>query len=130
MAKGLRSSRVKTNKSKLRAQVFGPVEDARKERLSAQLLEIASRPRASTDSDTKMVQNDDETPFSKSEMATGTNKKDEAMDIDQDAGVKAKQPAHSSRRIQKRVRYKAKSSMVFPIYKQGKKVRPRTKARK
>ena len=100
MAKGLRSSRVKTNKSKLRAQVFGPVEDARKERLSAQLLELASRPRTSANSDTKMVENgiswtrrrvratladfrggpiDYETPFSKSEMAAGTNKKNEGM---------------------------------------------------
>ena len=101
MAKGLRSSRVKTNKSRLRAQVFGPVEDARKERLSAQLIELASKPRPSADSDTKMVENgimwtrrlvratladyrggpiiDDETPLSKSEMAAGTNKKDEGM---------------------------------------------------
>ena len=56
MAKGLRSSKVKTNKSKLRAKVFSPVEDARKERLSAKLLELASRPRTSADSDTKMVE--------------------------------------------------------------------------
>lgn len=56
MAKGLRSSRKKANNTKLRAKVFGPVENARKERLSAKLLELAARPRDSADSDTKMVE--------------------------------------------------------------------------
>ena len=45
MAKGLRSSIKKSNKSSLRRKVFGPVESARKERLSAKLLELASQPR-------------------------------------------------------------------------------------
>ena len=44
MGKGLRSSRNKSNKSKLRSDVFGPVEHARKERLSAKLVELASKP--------------------------------------------------------------------------------------
>ena len=44
MAKGLRSSVKKANKSRLRDRVFGPAEDARKERLSAKLLELAMRP--------------------------------------------------------------------------------------
>lgn len=43
MAKGLRSSRNKTNNSKLRSKVFGPVESARKERLSAKLLDLATK---------------------------------------------------------------------------------------
>ena len=42
MAKGLRSSRNKANKTKLRSNVFGPAEIARKERLSAKLVELAS----------------------------------------------------------------------------------------
>jgi len=45
MAKGLRASVIKRNNSKLRARVFGPVEDARTERLSAKLLELASQPK-------------------------------------------------------------------------------------
>ncbi|KAJ9665006.1 hypothetical protein H2201_004870 [Coniosporium apollinis] len=45
MAQGLRSSVKKTNRSKLRTRVFAPVEDARTERLSAKLLELASQPR-------------------------------------------------------------------------------------
>ena len=43
MARSLRSSRLKFNKTKLRSKVYQPVEDARIERLSAKLLEVASR---------------------------------------------------------------------------------------
>ena len=50
MAKGLRSSVKKSHRTKLRTRVFAPVEDARTERLSAKLLELASQPRpAKTD---------------------------------------------------------------------------------
>lgn len=38
MAKGLRASTERTNRRKLRANVFGPVEKARAERLHAKLL--------------------------------------------------------------------------------------------
>jgi len=54
MAKGLRSSTKKANKSKLRSNVFGPVEGARKERLSAKLLDLASQPRVRLGEDVKM----------------------------------------------------------------------------
>ena len=49
MAKSLRSSRKKVNKSKLRSNVFGPVENARKERLSTKLLELATNPQSRTE---------------------------------------------------------------------------------
>jgi hypothetical protein len=45
MAKGLRASTRKRNNAKLRAAVFGPAYDARTERLSAKLQELASQPR-------------------------------------------------------------------------------------
>ncbi|KAF2176256.1 hypothetical protein K469DRAFT_700162 [Zopfia rhizophila CBS 207.26] len=45
MAKGLRSSVKKSNRSKLRSRVFAPVEDARTERLHAKLLEAVKQPR-------------------------------------------------------------------------------------
>ncbi|OCK84813.1 hypothetical protein K432DRAFT_288135 [Lepidopterella palustris CBS 459.81] len=45
MAKSLRASTKKTNRSKLRARVFAPAENARTERLSAKLLKLASQPR-------------------------------------------------------------------------------------
>lgn len=56
MAKGLRSSTKKANKAILRHRVFGPVEDARKERLSAKLLELASKSRSkATEADVQMI---------------------------------------------------------------------------
>lgn len=54
MAKGLRSSVKKANKAKLRSRVFRPVEDARTERLSAKLLELASKRRPESQKEEKM----------------------------------------------------------------------------
>jgi hypothetical protein len=45
MAKGARASTKKVNHQKLKSRVFGPVESARTERLSAKLLELASQPK-------------------------------------------------------------------------------------
>ncbi|KAF2114882.1 hypothetical protein BDV96DRAFT_576058 [Lophiotrema nucula] len=45
MAKGLRSSVKKSNRTKLRQRVFGPVEQARTERLHAKLLEAVQQPK-------------------------------------------------------------------------------------
>ena len=45
MAKGLRASRVKKNNQALSKRVFGPVEAARNERLSAKLLALAQQPK-------------------------------------------------------------------------------------
>jgi hypothetical protein len=46
MAKGLRASRTKKNNQALSKRVFGPVEAARNERLSAKLLALAQQPKA------------------------------------------------------------------------------------
>ncbi|KAF2680711.1 hypothetical protein K458DRAFT_311113 [Lentithecium fluviatile CBS 122367] len=45
MAKGLRSSVKKSNRTKLRSRVFEPVENARLERLHQKLLETAQQPK-------------------------------------------------------------------------------------
>lgn len=45
MAKSSRASTKKANNQRLKANVFGPIESARQERLSAKLLEIASQPK-------------------------------------------------------------------------------------
>ncbi|KNG47160.1 glycosylphosphatidylinositol anchor synthesis protein [Stemphylium lycopersici] len=45
MAKGLRASSKKANRTKLRAKVFGPVEQARAERLHAKMLETIAQPK-------------------------------------------------------------------------------------
>jgi hypothetical protein len=47
MAKSVRSSVRKRNSAKLRSRVFGPVVDARTERLSAKLQKLAAQPRPS-----------------------------------------------------------------------------------
>ena len=55
MAKGLRASTKKANRTQLRSLVFGPVEEARKERLSAKLLEVASKPQLAVEEEEKMA---------------------------------------------------------------------------
>lgn len=45
MAKSIRASVSKRNRANLRKKFFGPVVDARTERLSAKLQELASQPR-------------------------------------------------------------------------------------
>ena len=45
MAKSSRSSIVKKNKASLKKSVFGPVEQARSERLNAKLLALAQQPK-------------------------------------------------------------------------------------
>ncbi|KAK8171646.1 hypothetical protein BKA80DRAFT_260881 [Phyllosticta citrichinensis] len=49
MAKSSRSSIKKTNNQKLKKNVFGPVENARAQRLSEKLLELAQQPRPAKD---------------------------------------------------------------------------------
>lgn len=56
MAKGARASTIKANNAKLKAKVFGPVETARTERLSAKLLELASAPKPLREEDEKKVE--------------------------------------------------------------------------
>jgi hypothetical protein len=46
MAKGLRATTKKNNRTKIRSRVYAPVDQARTARLSAKLLELASQPRA------------------------------------------------------------------------------------
>ncbi|KAL8985179.1 MAG: hypothetical protein Q9205_001056 [Flavoplaca limonia] len=55
MAKGLRSSVRKANRSRLRSTVFGPVEDARKQRLSTILLSKATEPSPNARENTMLV---------------------------------------------------------------------------
>lgn len=45
MAKSQRSSVTKANNQRLKKNVFGPIEAARQQRLSARLLAIASQPK-------------------------------------------------------------------------------------
>ncbi|KAI9810958.1 MAG: hypothetical protein M1827_005689 [Pycnora praestabilis] len=119
MAKSARSSVKKFNKSKLRSRVFGPIEAARTERLSAKLLDLASKPRPLVTQDSKeeiegQKQNDEIEPEGK--------QRTEAMDVDTGRGselVSTKPKSKHSGRVQKKSRGKASASMVFPNYKKG-----------
>ncbi|KAI5286224.1 hypothetical protein KEM54_006954 [Ascosphaera aggregata] len=58
MAKGLRSHIKQKHKTALRNSVFAPVIDARTERLSKKLQEIAAQPREAEMKDVNIIEND------------------------------------------------------------------------
>lgn len=64
MAKSIRASVGKRNRQNLRKKVFGPVVDARTERLAAKLQEIASQPRPEVPEKTGMETDPDVTGMS------------------------------------------------------------------
>lgn len=163
------------NNSKLRSHVFGPVESARKERLSAKLLELASKPKPREDENIGMEHEEKGLPshtidptvyigadISNLKIPTSRNKKrqnpmiqsllqkvrrlrsgafhrdnaDElaapaGMDVDQVTGNNStsRSTTRSTKRVEKRGRVKAKASMVFPVYKKGRRIGPRLTAR-
>lgn len=61
MAKSVRASVSKRNRAALRKKVFGPVVDARTERLAAKLQEIASQPKPEVPEKATMDLETDET---------------------------------------------------------------------
>lgn len=61
MAKSIRASVSKRNRATLRKKVFGPVVDARTERLAAKLQELASQPRPKAPEKSKKELESDET---------------------------------------------------------------------
>lgn len=60
MAKSVRASVSKRNRANLRKKVFGPLVDARTERLAAKLQELASQPRPEVPVKSKMDLAEDE----------------------------------------------------------------------
>ncbi|GAB1197301.1 hypothetical protein APSETT444_006594 [Aspergillus pseudonomiae] len=96
MAKSVRASVQKRNRAKLRATVFGPVVDARTERLSAKLQELASQPK----------------PSNEEKLDTALDMKD--MDIDNGSIKTTQSRSHKGGRIHKRhSNRKNRSSIVF-----------------
>ncbi|KAI1405795.1 hypothetical protein F4819DRAFT_348353 [Hypoxylon fuscum] len=115
MAKSARSSTRKANNQRLKAKVFGPVEKARAERLSAKLLELAAQPKppAPEVAEVKMVdENAGEEAKMDEDVAAGADANVNVMDVD------TAKPAASKRGDKKRVekRRKTKSKIVFPKY--------------
>ncbi|KAI1331283.1 hypothetical protein F5Y16DRAFT_298474 [Xylariaceae sp. FL0255] len=120
MAKSSRASSRKANNQRLKAKVFGPVEAARSERLSARLLELAAQPKPETpESETMAIidgggeteKKDDTTT-----AAVAAVEDESAMDIDtaKDTSTTSRK-ANTSRkgRIEKR---KKTNKIVFPKY--------------
>ncbi|KAJ5612389.1 hypothetical protein N7510_005583 [Penicillium lagena] len=124
MAKSVRASVSKRNKAALRKKVFGPVVDARTERLSAKLQEIAAQPRperektdgsftASMLMDYALISVLTTEEDQDAAATTKDSQNDEEMDIDttsKDTKSKSK-----SGRVQKRNR-RARPSIVFQKY--------------
>ena len=77
MAKGLRASTERTNRRKLRANVFGPVEKARAERLHAKLLATINsekpKPAARTKKEAMDVSEEGATTEAKDDASKGSN---------------------------------------------------------
>ncbi|CEL01569.1 hypothetical protein BJX68DRAFT_249814 [Aspergillus pseudodeflectus] len=110
MAKSVRASVQKRNKAKLRATVFGPVVDARTERLSAKLQELASQPKPNDQDKSKSNAEAIEIDMQDGNPAINTES-NEAMDIDT-SKTSGNGSSRRSGRIQKRQR-KNRSSIVF-----------------
>ncbi|KAK1520107.1 hypothetical protein CPAR01_15158 [Colletotrichum paranaense] len=109
MAKSARASVIKKNNQRLKANVFGPVEQARAERLSAKLLELAKAPKPEREADTKMdIEDDDDAEIN------GDDEKKEAKADDTSMDVDTAKPKRRSGRIQKQ--RKKTSKVVFPKY--------------
>lgn len=54
MAKSARSSQIKANNRRLKKNVFGPIEAARNERLSAKLQELIAQPKPEREVEVEM----------------------------------------------------------------------------
>ncbi|OTB20549.1 hypothetical protein K445DRAFT_51907 [Daldinia sp. EC12] len=117
MAKSSRASTRKANNQRLKAKVFGPVEAARAERLSAKLLELAAQPKAQPETEMKMVDGTEEE--AKVEDPTTAPDTDNTMDVD---SAKPTSKRSDKKRIEKRRRT---SKIVFPKYGDKKKTKRR-----
>ncbi|KAE8323300.1 hypothetical protein BDV39DRAFT_196037 [Aspergillus sergii] len=109
MAKSVRASVQKRNRAKLRATVFGPVVDARTERLSAKLQELASQPKPSNEEKSDMELN-----MKDRQEGTKISQTSEDMDIDNGTIKTTQGHSHKGGRIHKRhSNRKNRSSIVF-----------------
>ncbi|KAM0428240.1 hypothetical protein ACHAPT_007141 [Fusarium lateritium] len=107
MAKSSRSSTRKANNRRLVANVFGPAEAARAERLSAKLLELAQQPKPESSDVNMNIEEDNE----------DSNEKEDAQEEVTTMDVDSVKP--SSGRIEKKrsdKRKQKKSKIVFSSY--------------
>ncbi|KAK8049256.1 hypothetical protein PG994_010986 [Apiospora phragmitis] len=112
MAKSSRASTVKANNQRLKRNVFGPVEAARLQRLSAKMREIAAQPKPTPEVEMKPV--DEGGEANATEQASETAPRSchpAAMEVD---SAKPLSKRSERKRIEKR---KKPSKIVFPKYK-------------
>ncbi|XPS76070.1 hypothetical protein M3J09_008130 [Ascochyta lentis] len=107
MAKGLRASTERANRRKLRANVFGPVEKARADRLHAKLLATINAEKPAPPQKKEMEVD---------EEAAAEAKDDLAKDMDVDAKNSTKKPnrGQNDRRTKNQRARKPRNSMTFP----------------
>ncbi|KAJ5966033.1 hypothetical protein N7481_012747 [Penicillium waksmanii] len=110
MAKSVRASVSKRNRANLRKSFFGPVVDARTERLATKLQELADQPRP----EKKAM----EVESSAAEQDGKTAATSEDMDVDTKPSSSTR--SHKSGRVQKQRNRKPRNSMVFKPKTSGK----------
>ncbi|KAJ4982517.1 hypothetical protein SVAN01_11990 [Stagonosporopsis vannaccii] len=125
MAKGLRASTERTNRRKLRANVFGPVEKARAERLHAKLLATinaekpAPAPKKGADDAESAAAKDakDMHPACLCTDHRAATHMDVDADADADADAKSTKKPHrtqAEKKTKKERARKPKNSITFP----------------
>ncbi|KAK7750963.1 hypothetical protein SLS62_007096 [Diatrype stigma] len=120
MAKSSRSSVRKANNQRLKRNVFGPVEAARNERLSAKLVELASQPKPEqpeASSEMKVVDDAEEEDEEAAGASTAKEGDETAMDVDAAKPAAVLSKRASKNRIMKR---KKSNKVVFPMFKDKK----------
>ncbi|RVD88143.1 uncharacterized protein DFL_002339 [Arthrobotrys flagrans] len=123
MAKSARASTKKASRSRIRNNVYAPVEQARLERLSARLMAIAQPSTSRTTSGGDHMDEDD--------LADATNRQEQHtedqafkaaqqdpastnMDVDESSASRAStKPKSSASKVSKRTRKASSKSMVF-----------------
>ena len=116
MAKGLRASVKKSNRTKLRARVFEPVENARLERLHQKLLATAQQPKPDNPKKDDMELADQDAPAPEAGNEDELSKvMDMEMDIDGVPTASSKPKDRKAiRRAKKLRRTKPKNRVEFP----------------
>ncbi|KAI3399838.1 hypothetical protein diail_5348 [Diaporthe ilicicola] len=109
MAKSQRSSVTKANNQRLKKNVFGPVEAARQQRLSARLLEIASQPKPVPEKEMKDAADQAESE----ETKTAGEAKPEETTMELDQTSKPTKSKAKGKIVKRRGR---KSNIVFPKF--------------
>ncbi|KAK2861105.1 hypothetical protein FQN49_004540 [Arthroderma sp. PD_2] len=123
MAKGLRSSVKKHNKALLRKQVFGPAADARTERLSAKLRELAGTSKDANMTDVDQSNTDVAEEKSKSDLLVkGNENRTDFSSLSFHIAVDNAEPtplkieggiSRKTGRVEKRTRRKPRNTMTF-----------------